>query len=229
MLRILMSLWVLLALLPSLSRSETVEEYVKRCIVARPRQLRDKPFYLPMREIKAGAIGTLGNNHHLWSVTALQVIDKENVLASIEYGIATVPTGGGVNLGGEAVWLKGVSTEGVVDNRAFPHEGKVYQVVGTKQYPARNGTSTVFVLEQLNIGERFGRQSKKPLSMAEPEKIEVRKWSDASGSFSIEASFAGLSNGMVRLKKTDGSEVNVPLEKLSEADREWISSRKSSR
>lgn len=51
---------------------------------------------------------------------------------------------------------------------------------------------------------------------------ELRTWKDATGKFSIEAEFAGIIAGDVRLKKADGSAVSVSLDRLSEADREWI-------
>jgi|GEM_PF-6585984 len=47
-----------------------------------------------------------------------------------------------------------------------------------------------------------------------------RTWSDASGKFKIEASFVSLAGGKVELKKTDGSTVAVPLDKLSSADQD---------
>jgi hypothetical protein len=47
-----------------------------------------------------------------------------------------------------------------------------------------------------------------------------RIWSDKSGKFKIEASFVEITGGKLRLKKDDGSEVAVALEKLSEADQE---------
>ncbi len=58
-----------------------------------------------------------------------------------------------------------------------------------------------------------------------------RTWTDATGKHRIEAEFLGLADGVVRLKKSDGAVVDVPLEKLSEADRAIIESagRKSHR
>lgn len=47
-----------------------------------------------------------------------------------------------------------------------------------------------------------------------------RTWSDKSGKFKIEASFVELKDGKLRLKKDDGKEVVVQLDKLSEADQE---------
>jgi WD40 repeat protein len=47
-----------------------------------------------------------------------------------------------------------------------------------------------------------------------------RTWSDKTGKFKIEASFVELKDGKVKLRKEDGKEVSVDLDKLSEADQE---------
>jgi hypothetical protein len=52
--------------------------------------------------------------------------------------------------------------------------------------------------------------------------FELRVWKDATGRFSIEAVFSSLIGGDVKLRLTDGQVITVPLEKLSEADREYI-------
>lgn len=51
-----------------------------------------------------------------------------------------------------------------------------------------------------------------------------RTWRDVSGKFSVIAEFKGFEQGKVKLRKTDGSEISVPLEKLSQADRDWVRS-----
>ena len=51
---------------------------------------------------------------------------------------------------------------------------------------------------------------------------EPRTWNDKSGKFSITATFQSFEGGQVKLKKEDGTVVTVPLEKLSEADAEYV-------
>jgi hypothetical protein len=51
-----------------------------------------------------------------------------------------------------------------------------------------------------------------------------RTWTDATGSFTVEAVFVDLSDGKVRLKKTDGRVITVELEKLSSADQQVVRS-----
>src|SRR5690349_10635563 len=52
----------------------------------------------------------------------------------------------------------------------------------------------------------------------------VRKWSDTSGKYKVDAEFLGLKDGKVSLRKTDGNSIEVPLEKLSKADRDFVKS-----
>jgi uncharacterized cupin superfamily protein len=52
----------------------------------------------------------------------------------------------------------------------------------------------------------------------------VRTWTSADGKFSTEAEFQGLLAGKVKLRRVDGSTINIDDEKLSEADRKWIRS-----
>jgi WD40 repeat protein len=46
-----------------------------------------------------------------------------------------------------------------------------------------------------------------------------RTWTDSTGGFSTLAAYLGPSGDAVRLRKTDGSEITVPLSRLSQADR----------
>ncbi|MGA2064147.1 MAG: SHD1 domain-containing protein [Thermoguttaceae bacterium] len=57
------------------------------------------------------------------------------------------------------------------------------------------------------------------------EAAKWRTWTDASGTEIGEAKFSGIIAGRVKLVKRDGSSVQVPLDKLSDEDREWIANR----
>ena len=48
----------------------------------------------------------------------------------------------------------------------------------------------------------------------------LRTWKDNTGQFTLEAEFLGLADGQVRLRRTDGREISVPLTRLSKADQE---------
>jgi hypothetical protein len=51
---------------------------------------------------------------------------------------------------------------------------------------------------------------------------EMRTWKDASGKFEVEAQLIGRTEQSVKLKKADGLVIEVPAEKLSEADQEYL-------
>lgn len=49
-----------------------------------------------------------------------------------------------------------------------------------------------------------------------------RKWRDASGKFEIDATLVELGETKVKLKKTDGSVIEVPIARLSDADQKYL-------
>ncbi len=51
---------------------------------------------------------------------------------------------------------------------------------------------------------------------------QVRVWADLSGTFEIEATLQGVKDHKALLKKSDGRELAVPLEKLSEEDQQYV-------
>ncbi len=52
----------------------------------------------------------------------------------------------------------------------------------------------------------------------------ARTWTDDSGTYQVEADFVGFKDGQVQLKKQDGLVVEVPLSRLSAADRRFVES-----
>jgi hypothetical protein len=55
-----------------------------------------------------------------------------------------------------------------------------------------------------------------------------RTWNDATGAFSLEAEFLGVEDGKVKLKKSDGKTVSVPLDKLSKEDQDYVAQQQTS-
>ena len=49
-----------------------------------------------------------------------------------------------------------------------------------------------------------------------------REWNDASGKFSITATFVSHKDGSIELRKANGKLLRVPLDKLSEADKKYV-------
>ncbi len=52
----------------------------------------------------------------------------------------------------------------------------------------------------------------------------TRTFTDSTGKHKVEAEFVGFANGEVQLKKSDGTEVNVRISRLSSADQKWVRS-----
>jgi hypothetical protein len=54
----------------------------------------------------------------------------------------------------------------------------------------------------------------------------ARKWTSSDGQQSVEAEMIDFADGKVKLKKTDGRTVTVPVKSLSEADRRYLATAK---
>ncbi len=51
--------------------------------------------------------------------------------------------------------------------------------------------------------------------------VQGREWKDVTGSYTVEADLVSCNEGLVQLKRPDGSVISVPLEQLSAHDREY--------
>jgi hypothetical protein len=70
------------------------------------------------------------------------------------------------------------------------------------------------------------RKEEQAKQQAAAEAAKWRTWTDATGEHKTEAKFGGVIAGKVKLTKQDGSTVQIPLEKLSGEDQEWINNRR---
>lgn len=62
-----------------------------------------------------------------------------------------------------------------------------------------------------------GAESENPFEVADDLNV-MRTWTDSTGKFTVEAQFVSLTDGVVTLKRKDGKEVRMMLDKLSKAD-----------
>lgn len=53
---------------------------------------------------------------------------------------------------------------------------------------------------------------------------ELRTWTDATGKFKVEAALVRVEDGSAVLKKTDGKELRVPIDRLSDGDQRFLES-----
>ena len=110
--------------------------------------------------------------------------------------------------------------------------GSIWQL----QYAQINGESVFADDEILAKAEALQSGKSRPVTVEKKRRfIPVRKeypyrtWTDTTGKHKTKAKFLSISNGIVRLKKVDGKESRLPLEKLSDADRQWLKNRKRHR
>lgn len=95
-------------------------------------------------------------------------------------------------------------------NRTFTRMAKsVRKVGGEPSHPAaKTGANTTPKLDA------------EPAAKPQPQS---RKWTDATGNFSVEAKLSGFDGTTVELTKADGGLVRVPLAKLSAEDQQYVS------
>ena len=188
---------------------------------------KGKGVYLPSlsRRLSAGEIGVLRENVPYSAVAqdvyVFQVIDEDTLLIEIAYSRSNRMI----------CWLDGFSTNGVVDGDRHSGVAALLRVTGTRQYgTAIGGSRTVFVLEPFGLdvdpsesqpAER--RRSRQRGTVRRNQAEAPRLWTDNTGRFQVTAVFVSLTGGNVKLRKSDGNEITLPLERLSREDRDWIS------
>lgn len=59
-------------------------------------------------------------------------------------------------------------------------------------------------------------------SPSEPDSSKVRKWTDRTKAFTVEAQFIGLQDGKIHLHKVNGIKIAVPIAKMSVDDLEYV-------
>ncbi|CAG8289388.1 unnamed protein product [Penicillium olsonii] len=74
--------------------------------------------------------------------------------------------------------------------------------------------------DSMDSSERQGKRDSKMKSKPDPSK--VRKWTDRSKDFTVEAQFIGLSDGKIQLHKVNGIKIAVPVAKMSVEDLEYV-------
>ena len=100
------------------------------------------------------------------------------------------------------------------------HEKAVQYKIAFYESDKEIGKDAIVGLPNGNAG---GRRSKAK-TVLRPSIARARKWTDATGNFTVEAELVQSKDGTVRLKKGNGQIINLPVEKLSEADREYLRS-----
>ncbi len=202
-------------------------------MIARVKAMRGS--FLPSLSLEVGSIGCLRKARHynvLFEVDrtvylkVFQVIGPRDVL--LEW-----PTASRATL--ILIWLRGSNTSRLADGQRLTIEKPVH-VTGTKQYDTATGsTKTVMVIEPWPVSEARLEEVARSIGLIEDpakardksQQAEQDKWRTwTAGEHTTTARFAGMIGQTVRLKKKDGKTVSIPLSRLSEADRKWITDRK---
>lgn len=95
------------------------------------------------------------------------------------------------------------------------------------QVPIPTAESTLVSLrETLNLFETKMDLEPKAIADESPHPAKAgateRIWTDASGKFSIKAAFVSCDAGRIVLRKSDGQQITVPQQRLSQSDQEFI-------
>ena len=165
---------------------------------------------------------SVGSSGFPWKneIVFLQIVSPNEAIVSIETSKNWT------------IWLQ-VSTNGLVDGHTMRSELPIV-ITGTKQYESVNGTRTIFTGRfwlQKEIDEFISRIRVKDAptvaDLTARSLSTYRVWTDASGKFRMEGAVEKLTETTIHLKRAnDGNVVEVPLEKLSIGDREWVSDHK---
>ena len=94
-------------------------------------------------------------------------------------------------------------------------------VNGTRAYESATGKRTVFELTLVDSKDFEKRMQEAASRIELPEQAE-RSWSDDTGSFSVNGKLLAFDGKTVKIKLESGREVELPLSRLSKADREFV-------
>jgi len=93
--------------------------------------------------------------------------------------------------------------------------------LATASYTWRTGPGHVYVWE---TGHWVPKPATSSVPLSTPVKIERRTWTDSTGTYRIDATYVRVQGEAVQLKRAaDGQVISVPLNRLSEADRRYVS------
>jgi hypothetical protein len=122
---------------------------------------------------------------------------------------------------GNPFMLYGWPMQGIVDGQKIELTGLV-EVFGTEQHGGR--TLLALRWHDTDAVKDYLVECAARTLPKEPEQVSrvVRTWTDATGTFTVEATFRGVIAGQVRLERADKHVIAIPMEQLSNEDQEWI-------
>lgn len=136
-------------------------------------------------------------------VQAFQILDDKSLLAKID---------------GQIVFIDHFSTAGMTDKSILPDVPFV--VVGTKRYEATVGSNTVMHLQK--ISDEKINELNRSITPEIKYPPRLRQWSDATKKFNVEAELVSLEKNTVTLVKPTGEKIQLPMNKLSADDKNYV-------
>lgn len=133
----------------------------------------------------------------------LQVLNKNEFLCEV---------------GDVTVLVSGLDTSDMRDGGSITSLGVVF-CIGNATYPTAIG-STKTVPKVVSVSKEVVDRLMKEAKMAIASD-RVRTWTDATGKFNIQAELIDYDGKKITLKKSDGSELSLPVARLSKADRKY--------
>lgn len=125
--------------------------------------------------------------------------------------------------GGSVNWEAGVSLAKDAFDDADAQREVTRVTLGLKYgmtFPTVSDTED----EEEKLAKEGKGKGKGKTTSGSPERSKMRVWTDSSGKFKINAKCIGIENGKVKLEKSDGAVLEVPLDKLSEEDKRFLAS-----
>lgn len=193
---------------------ETLKEYLdgQKARYAEVKALLQHEYITPFIDLNDMTVGEIGLPVQMsrpTSVEVQQVISDNRALISF----------------GPAPFIyEGPELAGTVDGQRIDMT-KISIVDKTETYETvLGGSRTVLVVRALTDDEL--REAVRYRNENWPKELsKFRTWTDASGTYSVDAAFVSCSRGRVTLKKSDGTELTLPLAKLSPEDRAYAKDR----
>lgn len=101
--------------------------------------------------------------------------------------------------------------------------GGLFDAPGQGAFTESGGTTVVGAPQNRSrTAKSKNTDSKNTRTPRKRDQQEMRTWRDPTGSFSTEARFYSASGDTIKLMKSDGTKIEVPAAKLSDADKEYL-------
>ena len=157
---------------------------------------------IDVRELANDSVGYL----EYWQFKVFQVISPNEMLIAIDN--PSIPF----------LWVSEYPTDDFVDDDPVRVIGLI-EVTGTKEYTTVAGDVKKVRTIRLVSAERVKAMAEEHQRLEE-EKL-YRTWTSSDGKFSTKAMFIDFKDGKVRLKKPDGSEIEVSPQQLTREDQKF--------